>query len=194
MQTNILLKHRILFLSGPVNNQMADRVIASLLLLDAEDPTSPIDLYINSPGGSLIDGMAIIDTMQCLRAPIRTLCVGQAASTAACLLACGAKDHRFSAPNAEIMIHQVEAGIEGSAVDMQLQAQRVIRLQENLIAMLADWTGKPKESIRKDLDRESFMTARQAVDYGLVDHILEPYPMAEKAALLANQEESQYEQ
>lgn len=175
MQTTSLLEHRILFLSGAVETDVTNWLVSSLLLLDADNHEAPIDFYINSPGGSLVDSMAIIDTMQCIRAPVRTICVGQAASAAAFLLAAGARGHRVATPNAEVMIHQVNADIQGSAVDMQVQAQRVLRLQDNMIDMLARWTGQPKERLEKDMDRDFYLTAPQAKEYGLIDQVLEPY-------------------
>ena len=175
MQPTSLLEHRILFLSGIVETAVTNQLVSSLLLLDADDHETPIDFYINSPGGSLVDSMAIIDTMQCIQAPVRTICVGQAASAAACLLAAGVRGHRAATPNAEMMIHQVTEGIEGSAVDMQVQAQRVLRLQGNMIEMLARWTGQPKERLEKDMERDFYLTAPQAKDYGLIDQVLEPY-------------------
>ncbi len=175
MQSTSLLEHRILFLSGMVETDIANHLVSSLLLLDADDHETPIDFYINSPGGSLVDSMAIIDTMQCIQAPVRTICVGQAASAAAFLLAAGAKGDRVATPNAEMMIHQVNANIEGSAVDMQVQARRVIRMQDNMIDMLASWTGQTKERLEKDMDRDFYLTATQAKEYGLIDQVLEPY-------------------
>ena len=175
MQTTSLLEHRILFLSGPVETDVANQLVSSLLLLDADNHDAPIDFYINSPGGSLVDSMAIIDTMQCIQAAVRTICVGQASSAAAFVLAAGSRGTRAATPNAQVMIHQVNADIQGSAVDMQVQAQRVIKLQDNMLEMLVCWTGQHKERLEKDMDRDFYLSATEAKDYGLIDQVLEPY-------------------
>jgi ATP-dependent Clp protease protease subunit len=175
MDTQELLRHRILFLSEPITAEVANRLIAQMLLLDADNYEAQIDLYINSPGGSVLDGLAIIDTMQCIRAPVSTVCVGQAASMAAWILAAGAKGRRFAAPNAEVMIHQVAAAFAGQTTDIRIYTQRMMRLQERLAQMLAQWTGQPVERIQKDMEHEFFMTAEEAKAYGLVDAILEPF-------------------
>lgn len=175
MEAATLLSHRILFLSEPITAEVANRLIAELLLLDADNHEAQIDLYINSPGGSVLDGLAIIDTMQCIRAPVSTVCVGQAASMAAWILAAGAKGVRFAAPNAEVMIHQVAAAFAGQTTDIRIYTQRMMRLQERLVHMLAQWTGQPVERIQKDMEHEFFMTAEEAKAYGLVDAILEPF-------------------
>ena len=174
MEHQELLRHRILFLGDPIDHQMANRLIARLFLLDAEDPRAPIDLYINSPGGSLLDGLAIIDTMLCLRAPVHTVCIGKAYSMAAWILAAGARGHRLATPNAEIMIHQLSTGIEGEAGDIEVYARRILRLQQRMVDLLCRWTGKSPEQIRSDIQRDFFLTAPDARDYGVIDGILEP--------------------
>jgi ATP-dependent Clp protease protease subunit len=175
MDTQDLLRHRILFLSEPITAEVANRLIAQLLLLSADNQEAQIDLYINSPGGSVLDGLAIIDTMQCIPTPVSTICVGQAASMAAWILAAGTKGLRFATPNAEIMIHQVVAAFAGQTTDIRIYTQRMMRLQERLVHMLAQWTGQPVERIQKDMEHEFFMTAEEAKEYGLVDAILEPF-------------------
>lgn len=170
-----LLRHRILFLSEPITAEVANRLIAQLLLLDADDPKTPIDLYINSPGGSIPDGLALIDAMQCIQAPVSTICVGQAASMAAWVLAAGTRGRRFATPNAEVMIHQVAASFAGQAGDIRVYTERLLRIQERLVRMLARWTGQSPERISRDMEHEFFMTAEEARAYGIVDAILEPY-------------------
>ncbi|MCS7066589.1 MAG: ATP-dependent Clp protease proteolytic subunit [Fimbriimonadales bacterium] len=170
-----LLRHRILFLSEPITAEVANRLIAQLLLLDADDHNAPVDLYINSPGGSVLDGLAVIDAMQCIQAPVSTICMGQAASMAAWILAAGAKGRRFATPNAEVMLHQVAAGFAGQTSDIRIYTERVLRIQQRLVEMLAQWTGQSPERITKDMEHEFFMTAEEARAYGIVDAILEPY-------------------
>jgi len=169
-----LMSHRILFLSDEVTAEVANRLIAQLLLLDAANPEASIDLYINSPGGSVPDGLAIIDAMHCIRAPVSTICVGKAFSVAACILAAGTPGLRFATPNAEVLLHQVAAAFEGPASDIRVYTERVTRLQDRLVEMLARWTGQPPERIRRDMERQSFMTAEEARAYGLIDAVLEP--------------------
>lgn len=177
-----LLQHRILFLGGEVTNDAANRIIAQLLLLDADDPERAIDLYINSPGGSVVDGVAIIDAMRCIRAPVGTTCIGQAASMGAWILAAGAPGRRCATPNAEVMIHQVSTGFGGKASDIEVYAEHTLGLQRRLVDMLAAWTGQPPERIRADMARDCFMTAEEARAYGLVDQVLVPcVPAAPKA-------------
>lgn len=178
-----LWRHRILFLSESVTAEVANRLIAGLLLLDADDHKTPIDLYINSPGGSVPDGLAIIDAMQCIQAPVSTICIGRAASVATWILAAGTRGRRFATPNAEVMIHQVAAGFAGPVSDMRIYTEWVLRLQERLVEMLSRWTGQPPERIAKDMEREFFMTAEEARDYGIVDAILEPYEKEWKETL-----------
>lgn len=174
MQT--LLNHRILFLSEPITAEVANQLIAGLLLLDTDNHEAQIDLYINCPGGNVLDGLAIIDTMQCIQAPVSTICVGQAASMAAWILAAGARGRRFATPNAEVMLHQVVAGFAGQTSDIRIYTERVLRLQQRLVEMLAGWTGQSSERIAQDMEHEFFMAAKEAKEYGIVDAILEPYP------------------
>ena len=176
MAADALLSHRILFLSEPITPEVANRLIAGLLLLDADNHEAQIDLYINCPGGSVLDGLAIVDTMQCIQAPVSTICVGQAASMAAWILAAGAKGRRYATPNAEVMLHQVAASFAGQTNDVRIYAERMMRLQQRLVEMLARWTGQPVERITRDMEHEFFMTAQEAKEYGIVDAILEPYP------------------
>lgn len=173
LESASLFGHRILFLSESISTEVANRLIAGLLLLDADDHETPIDLYINCPGGSVIDGLAVIDAIQCIRAPVYTICVGQAASMAACLLASGSPGHRYATPNAEVMLHQVAASFAGQATDIRIHTQRLVRLQERVIEMLAGWTGQPVDRIRCDMDRDCFLTAEEAKAYGLIDAVLE---------------------
>jgi len=175
MEETALLQHRILFLAGEVGARSANRVISQLLLLDAQDSTAPIDLYINSCGGSVGDGLAIIDTMMCIRAPVSTICIGQAMSMGARILAAGARGKRYATPNAEIMIHLMQVGVQGDSMDIQISAQRIARQQARMIDMLADWTGQTPARVREDIDRDYFMTAEEAKAYGLIDEVLEVY-------------------
>lgn len=170
-----LLKHRILTLSEEVNTATANRLIAQLLLLDADNHQVQIDLYINSPGGSVLDGLAIIDAMQCIQAPISTICIGQASSMAAWILAAGARGLRLATPNAEIMIHQASAGFRGYTAAMRVFTERMIRLQDRLVGMLSVWTGQPPDKIRDDMETEFYMSSQQARDYGIIDRIIEPF-------------------
>ena len=167
-----LLKERIVMLTDEVNDQTASLVIAELLFLDSEDPTKDIQFYINSPGGSVSAGLGIYDTMQLVRADVSTICVGMAASMGAFLLAGGAKGKRFALPNSEIMIHQPSGGAQGKASDIEIDAAHILRIKKKLNQMLADNTGKPLETIDKDTDRDNWLTAEEAVAYGLVDGII----------------------
>ena len=167
-----LLKERIVMLTDEVNYQTASLVIAELLFLDSEDPTKDIQFYINSPGGSVSAGLGIYDTMQLVRADVSTICVGMAASMGAFLLAGGAKGKRFALPNSEIMIHQPSGGAQGKASDIEIDAAHILRIKKKLNQMLADNTGKPLETIEKDTDRDNWLTAEEAVAYGLVDGII----------------------
>jgi ATP-dependent Clp protease protease subunit len=175
------MSHRILFLSDEVTAEVANQLIAQLLLLDAANPEAPIDLYINSPGGSVSDGLAIIDAMYCLRAPVSTICVGKAFSMAACILAAGTPGLRLATPNAEVLIHQVAATFGGPTSDLRVYTERLTRIQERLVQLLAQWTGQPEERIRQDMQRQAFMTAEEARAYGLVDAVLEPLSKARGA-------------
>ena len=167
-----LLKERVIFLVGPVNDQSANLIVAQLLFLESENPDKDISLYINSPGGSVSAGMAIYDTMQFIKPDVSTLCTGLAASMGAFLLAAGAKGKRFSLPNSRVMIHQPLGGAQGQAADIEIQAREILYLRERLNAILAEKTGKEIEQISRDTDRDNFMSAEQAVDYGMIDKVL----------------------
>ena len=169
-----LLKDRIVFLGGPVTDESANLVVAQMLFLEMEDPDADIMFYINSPGGSVSAGMAIYDTMQYLRCEVSTLCIGMAASMGAFLLSAGAKGKRKALPNAEIMIHQPSGGASGQASDIAIHAEQILRIRQNLNEILAKNTGKPLETIERDVERDHFMTAQQALEYGLIDEIIAP--------------------
>jgi ATP-dependent Clp protease protease subunit len=168
-----LLKDRIIFLGTPVNDVVANSIIAQLLFLAAEDPTKDIHLYINSPGGSITSGMAIYDTMQFIKPDVSTICVGMAASMGAFLLNAGAKGKRYALPNSEVMIHQPLGGAEGQASDIEIRAKRIIKLRDKLNGIMAERTGQPFERIEKDTDRDYFMSAQEALDYGIIDKVIE---------------------
>ena len=168
-----LLKDRIIFLGEEVNDVSASLIVAQLLFLEAEDPDKDISLYINSPGGSITAGMAIYDTMQYIKCDVSTICIGMAASMGAFLLAAGAKGKRFALPNSEIMIHQPLGGMQGQATDIKIHADRIIKMKETLNTILSERTGKSLEQITKDTERDNFMTAYQAKEYGLVDEVIE---------------------
>jgi len=167
-----LLKERVIFLVGPVNDQSANLVVAQLLFLESENPDKDVALYINSPGGSVYAGMAIYDTMRFIKPDVSTLCTGLAASMGAFLLAAGAKDKRFSLPNSRIMIHQPSGGAQGQASDIQIQAREILDLRERLNTILAESTGQSVERIAIDTERDNFMSAADAVSYGLIDKVL----------------------
>lgn len=167
-----LLKERVIFFVGPVTDQSANLVVAQLLFLESENPDKDISLYINSPGGSVYAGMAIYDTMQFIKPDVSTLCTGIAASMGAFLLAAGAKGKRYTLPNSRIMIHQPSGGAQGQASDIQIQAREILRLRERLNEILAANTGQPVERIAIDTERDNFMSAEDALSYGLVDKIL----------------------
>ena len=167
-----LLKERLIFMVGPVNDQMANLVVAQLLFLESENPEKEISLYINSPGGSISAGMAIYDTMQFIKPDVSTLCTGMAASMGAFLLAAGAKGKRFSLPNSRIMIHQPSGGSQGMASDIEIQAREILYLRTRLNGIMAERTGQSIEQIAKDTDRDRFMSADEAVEYGLIDKVL----------------------
>ena len=167
-----LLKERIIFLVGPVNDASANLIVAQLLFLESENPDKDISLYINSPGGSVSAGMAIFDTMQFIKPQVSTLCTGLAASMGAFLLAAGAKGKRFSLPNSRIMIHQPLGGAQGQASDIEIQAREILYLRERLNGILAEKTGRTVDQISKDTDRDIFMSADAAVEYGLSDQVL----------------------
>lgn len=169
---SLLLRERIIFLGQPIDDQVANVIVAQLLFLDREDPERDINLYINCPGGVITAGLAIYDTMQLVRAPVSTNCVGLAASMGTVLLAAGAKGKRFALPNATVHIHQPWGGVQGQAVDIEIEAKRILRERERLNAILSRHTGKPIERIVQDTDRNYWMTAEEAVDYGVVDEVL----------------------
>ena len=167
-----LLKDRVIFLSGEVEDNMANLIVAQLLFLESEDPDKDINLYINSPGGSVTAGMAIYDTMQFIKPDVRTLCVGQACSMGAFLLASGAPGKRGALPHARVMIHQPLGGFRGQASDIQIHAQEILKIKDTLNERLAFHTGQPIETIEKDTDRDNFMSAEEAKNYGLIDEVL----------------------
>lgn len=167
-----LLKDRIIMLGGPIDDHVANSIVAQLLFLDAENPDKDISLYINSPGGSITAGMAIYDTMQFVKADVQTICIGMAASMGAFLLAAGTKGKRYALPNAEVMIHQPLGGAQGQATEIEIAAKRILFLRDKLNKILAEKTGQPLEVIQRDTDRDNFMTAEKAKEYGLVDHII----------------------
>lgn len=167
-----LLKERIIFLSDEVNDVTASLVVAQLLFLDAEDPGKDIFLYINSPGGSVTAGMAIFDTMQYIKSDVSTICVGMAASMGAFLLAAGAKGKRFALPNSTIMIHQPLGGAQGQASDIKIHAEYILKIKDKLNRILSERTGKPLEQVEKDTDRDNFLSADEAKEYGLVDEVM----------------------
>ncbi len=168
-----LLKDRIVFLSGQVDDVTASLVVAQLLFLDSEDPDADINLYINSPGGSVTAGMAIYDTMKYTKADVSTICVGMAASMGAFLLSAGAKGKRFALPHSEIMIHQPLGGTQGQATDILIHTERLLRTKKTLNELLAEHTGQALETIQKDTERDNFMSAEEALKYGLIDQIVE---------------------
>jgi ATP-dependent Clp protease protease subunit len=168
-----LLKDRIIFLGTPINDAVANSIIAQLLFLAAQDSEKDISLYINSPGGSITAGMAIYDTMQFIKPDVSTICVGMAASMGAFLLAAGAKGKRYALPNSEVMIHQPLGGAEGQASDIEIRAKRILKMRDNLNRILAERTGQMIERIEKDTDRDNFMSAAEAQAYGLIDKVIE---------------------
>ena len=167
-----LLRERVIFLVGPVNDQTANVVVAQLLFLESENPDKDISFYINSPGGSVSAGMSIFDTMQFIKPDVSTLCMGIAASMGAFLLAAGAKGKRFALPNSRVMIHQPSGGAQGQATDIEIQAREILKLRESLNNILAKRTGQPLEKIRADSERDYFMSADEARDYGLIDQVI----------------------
>lgn len=167
-----LLKERVIFLVGPVNDMTANLVVAQLLFLEAENPDKDISLYINSPGGSVTAGMSIYDTMQFIKPDVSTLCIGQAASMGAFLLAAGAKGKRFSLPNSRVMIHQPSGGFQGQSSDIEIHAKEILYLRGKLNAILAHHTGKTAKEIDRDTERDNFMSAEQSVEYGMLDKVI----------------------
>lgn len=167
-----LLKDRIIFLSEEVNDVTASLVVAQLLFLEGEDPDKDIQFYINSPGGSITSGMAIYDTMQYIKCDVSTICIGMAASMGAFLLASGAKGKRLALPNSEIMIHQPLGGMQGQATDIKIHTDRILRIKDTLNQILSERTGKPLEVIQRDTERDNFMSAQEAKEYGLIDGLI----------------------
>lgn len=170
-----LLKERIIFLSGEINNEMADLIVAQLLFLEAEDPDKDIQIYINSPGGSVSAGFAIYDTMQYIKPDVSTICVGLAASMGAFLLAAGTKGKRYALPNADIMIHQPLGGTQGQAEDIRIQAEKILEIRKRINKILSEKTGQDIEIINRDTDRDYYLNAEDAVKYGLIDKVLEKH-------------------
>lgn len=168
-----LLKERIIFIVGPIDDNVANLVVAQLLFCESENADKDVQLYINSPGGSVTSGLAIYDTMQFINCEVSTLCIGQAASMGAFLLAGGTKGKRFALPNARVMIHQPSGGSQGQASDIEIQAKEILYLRERMNAIMAEHTGRTPEEIAKDTERDNFMTAEQAKEYGMIDTILE---------------------
>lgn len=170
-----LLKDRIVFIGSPITDDIANLVVAQMLFLESDDPDKDINVYINSPGGSVTAGLAIYDTMQYIKPSVSTVCVGQAASMGAVLLCAGTAGKRFSLPNARVMIHQPLGGVSGQASDLEIQAKEILKMKQLLTDMLARHTGKPAEQVSKDCDRDFFMSAAQAQAYGLVDAVIEKH-------------------
>ena len=170
-----LLKDRIIFLSEDVNHVTASLVIAQMLFLESEDPDKEISFYINSPGGSITDGMAIVDTMNYIKCPVSTICVGLAASMGSVLLTCGAKGRRFATPNSEILIHQplISGGLAGQTTEIKIHADHMVKTREKLNKLLSEKTGQSLEQIEKDTERDHYMTAQEALEYGLIDEIID---------------------
>jgi len=168
-----LLKDRIIFVGTAISDEVANLLIAQLLFLESEDPDKDINFYINSPGGVVSSGMAIYDTMQYIKPDIATVCIGQAASMGAVLLAAGAKGKRFSLPNSRIMVHQPMGGVQGQASDIAIQAKEILRMKDTLNDILAMHTGQPLKKIQTDTDRDFFMTGKEAQEYGIVDHVIQ---------------------
>ena len=167
-----LLKERIIFLAGPINDVVTNSIIAQMLFLASKDSSKDIQLYINSPGGSVTAGMAIYDTMQYVKPDISTVCIGLAASMAATLLAAGAKGKRFALPNAEIMLHQVAGGVTGQAIEIEITAKQILKIKEKLNKILSTHTGQPLDKIERDTDRDFYLSAEEAKTYGLIDEVL----------------------
>lgn len=168
-----LLKDRIIMLGSAIDDNVANSIVAQLLFLEAEDPDKDISLYINSPGGSITAGMAIYDTMQFINADVSTICIGMAASMGAFLLTAGAEGKRYALPNSEVMIHQPLGGTQGQAADIQIHAKRIIEMRQKLNQIMADRSGQPLEVVERDTDRDNFMTAERAQEYGLIDKVIE---------------------
>jgi len=177
-----LLKERIVFITGPIEDGMATLVVAQLLFLEADNPKKEVNMYINSPGGVVTAGLAIYDTMQFVRPAVSTLCVGQAASAGSLLLAAGEKDLRFALPNARIMVHQPSGGFQGQATDIMLHAQEILNLKQRLNEIYVKHTGQPLKKIEDALERDKFMTAETALEFGLIDKVIDKRPVEDAAA------------
>lgn len=175
-----LLKDRIIFLGGPIDDNVANAIIAQMLFLEAEDPDKDIHLYINSPGGVVTAGMAIYDTMQYIKPDVSTICVGSAASMGAVLLTAGAKGKRYALPHARVMIHQPLGGVQGQASEIEIHAREILRMREELNGILASRSGQDIEVVARDTDRDNFMSAQDAVEYGLIDEVLTREPVESK--------------
>ena len=171
-----LLKDRIVFIGSPVDDNVANIIIAELLFLQMEDPDKDVDIYINTPGGSVTSGLSIYDTIQFIKPDVNTYCVGQASSMGAVLLAAGTKGKRYALPHSRIMLHQPWGGVQGAAVDIHIQAEEIIRIKEELEGILVKHTGQPIERVKSDTDRDYFMSAEEAREYGVVDHVIEAIP------------------
>ena len=173
-----LLKERVVFLVGPVNDQSANLVVAQLLFLESENPNKDIAFYINSPGGVVSSGLAMYDTMQYIRSPVSTVCIGQAASMGSLLLCAGAKGKRYALPNSRVMVHQPSGGAQGQATEIEIQAREILKLRQRLNEIYVHHTGQPIDAIERKLERDSYMSAEEARDFGLVDHVVEKRPVA----------------
>jgi ATP-dependent Clp protease protease subunit len=176
-----LLKERVIFLVGPVDDYVANVIVAQMLFLESENPDKDISFYINSPGGSVTAGLAIYDTMQFINCDVSTMCIGQAASMGALLLAGGAKDKRYCLPHSRMMIHQPLGGVQGQATDIEIHAKEILQIRERLNKILADHTGKSMDDISSDTDRDNFMSGPESVEYGLIDKVLDKRDLTEKA-------------
>lgn len=172
-----LLKERIIFLTGPIYDQVSSLICAQLLFLESENPNKDISFYINSPGGVVTAGLAMYDTMQYIRSPVSTLCIGMAASAGSLLLMAGAKGKRFALPNSQVMIHQPSGGAQGQATDIEIQAREILKTRARLNAIYAQHTGQPLEEIERRMERDSYMTAEEARDFGLIDQVVEQRPL-----------------
>jgi len=171
-----LLKERLIFVTGPIEDHMASLITAQLLFLEAENPTKEIALYINSPGGVVTSGMAIYDTMQYIKPPVSTLCIGQAASMGSLLLAAGEAGHRFATPNARVMLHQPSGGAQGQATDIEIHAREILAVRERLNNIYVRHTGQDIDTIRRELERDKFMTPGEAKDFGIIDEVIDKRP------------------
>ncbi len=167
-----LLKERVIFMVGPIDDMTSNLVVAQLLFLESENPDKDISLYINSPGGVITSGMAIFDTMRFIKPDVSTLCIGQACSMGSFLLAAGAKGKRFALPHSRVMIHQPSGGTQGQATDIEIQAREILKMREQLNGLYAEFTGQPLERIERDMERDRFMSAAEAKDYGLIDAVI----------------------